>query len=85
MKGKKLFAVAAGSSAILLAMSASGGFVVTQSSSPAPTYSQILTFDEPGTPTGSVASAHYQPMGLTVTTGADPTGFAISDVSGSLP
>lgn len=77
--------VAAASALLISTSSALGDYTVTQSSSPAPTYDQLLTFDEPGTPTGSVPSDHYASIGLTMFSGVDPNAFAIADVTGVFP
>lgn len=58
--------------------------VVTQQNGPAPTYSNLITFDEPGTPSGLIPPDFYASLGLTLTDGVN-NGIAIGDFSGSLP
>ncbi len=80
-----IFVCAVSVSGMLAVASAHAGYVVTQSAAPAPTYSQLITFDEPGTPTGGVSSDYYQSMGLTMSTGTSTNSFAIFDFSGDFP
>ena len=58
---------------------------ITQQNAAAPTYDTLLTFDEPGTPLGLVASNYWQGShGVTITNGTDP-GIPVNDFSGALP
>lgn len=85
IKIKATFTVAGIGATLTLATPALADYIVTQSGSPAPTYSQSITFDEPGTPTGVVPSNHYEPLGLTMGSGADVNSFGIGDASGIFP
>jgi len=55
-------AIAIGAAA--LASNAGAAFTITQSASAAPTYGQTLTFDEPGTPTGTVPADSFVSYGV---------------------
>lgn len=77
--------LAAASALLVFVSPAIAGYTVTQSSNAAPTYNQLLTFDEPGTPTGAVSSDHYASLGLTMSSGVDASSFFIGDVSAGLP
>ncbi|MBX3373845.1 MAG: hypothetical protein KF817_08415 [Phycisphaeraceae bacterium] len=65
--------------------SASYSFSVTQTSEPAPQYANLVTFDEPGTPTGWVPFGLYQSVGFNMASTDDPSGFNIGDVSDAFP
>lgn len=70
--------------ALLCCAAASAGITIAQTEAPAPTYATTLTFDEPGTPTGSVPSNAFASTGLAVLesgTGVNTVG----DVTGFLP
>lgn len=71
MKTQMMFAAAATSAAIGLTTSAFGAFGFTQSAGPAPTYSTLLTFDEPGGPTGVVPNNAWSSLGITIHSGVD--------------
>jgi hypothetical protein len=49
-----------------LAAPAFGGYTLAQTAAPAPTYGTTLTFDEPGGPTGNVATDAFQSVGISV-------------------
>ncbi|MFO0859066.1 MAG: hypothetical protein U0570_00820 [Phycisphaerales bacterium] len=51
-------------SAATLASNAGAAFTITQSAVAAPTYSNLLTFDAPGTPTGEVPSDSWTSYGI---------------------
>ena len=71
--------------AFAAAGSATAGYSITQQAAPAPTYSTVLNFDEPGAPTGFVPSNYWAGLGLaSLTDGANP-GVPIGNVSGSYP
>lgn len=73
-------------SAVLgVAGSASASFVITQQAAPAPTYSNLITFDEPGTPTGVVPNSTWSDLGITITDGVNPNAVVVGDVSGTFP
>lgn len=55
-------AIAAG----VLASTASASITITNTSAAAPTYSTTLTFDEAGTPTGSVSTGTWASKGISV-------------------
>jgi len=77
-----------GASACLLACAttASAAITITQQSAAAPTYSNALTFDEPGTPTGLVGHDYWQSShGFTVTDGVNPNATVVNDFTGSQP
>lgn len=78
--------LAAASGAALLATAAAPAAIsITQSAAPAPTYSTLLTFDEPGTPTGLVPSNYWASYGLTITDGVNGNNTVIDDVTGTFP
>jgi hypothetical protein len=67
----------------LVAAAASASISVTQGTS-APTYDTTLTFDEPGTPTGTVATNTWAGIGLAEMQAGDSNPF-VGDVSGTNP
>lgn len=70
---------------LAVAGSASASFVISQQAAPAPTYSNLITFDEPGTPTGVVPNSTWSDLGITITDGVNPNAVVIGDVSGTFP
>jgi hypothetical protein len=57
-------------------------YSITQSAGAAPTYTNLITFDEPGTPTGAVANNWWSAnlgLGVTITDALNPNAVAISD------
>lgn len=62
---------------LLASSSASAAITITQTADPAPTYATTLTFDEPGTPTGPVASNAFASYGMSSVIAGD--GAAIVD------
>lgn len=71
----------------LVTLPASAAVTITQQSAPAPTYSTLLTFDEPGAPTGIVADNYWQPgYGITsMTDGVNGPAVGIDDLSAFYP
>ncbi|HWB20663.1 MAG TPA: hypothetical protein VG711_10205 [Phycisphaerales bacterium] len=73
-------------SMLALSSGASAAYNITQQSAAAPTYSNLLTFDEPGTPTGLVSSTYWQSTyGLTITDGVNGPNTDIDDFTGIFP
>jgi MYXO-CTERM domain-containing protein len=70
----------------MVTMSASAAITITQQNAPAPTYDTLLTFDEPATPTGLVASNYWQGThGLTSLTDGVNGAAVVGDYSGTHP
>jgi len=81
----KITVTALGALAVV-AMPTVAGVTITQQNGPAPTYDTLLTFDEPGTPTGLVASNYWQGShGLTSLTDGVNGAAVVGDVSGANP
>lgn len=77
--------VAALTAVLLASVPASAAVTITQQSGPAPAYDTLLTFDEPGTPTGLVAADYWQAShGVTVTDGVNGAA-PIADFSATSP
>ncbi|MBS0189880.1 MAG: hypothetical protein U0573_13130 [Phycisphaerales bacterium] len=65
-----------------LGSSANAAFTMTQQSAPAPTYSTVLNFDAPGSPTGTVASNSWLSLGVeSLFSGVDSSSIDIVPVS----
>src|SRR5262245_14378594 len=57
-------------------------YSITQIAGPAPTYSNLITFDEPGTPVGAVASNWWSQnlgLGVSITDAVNPNAVAITN------
>lgn len=75
---------AASGSVLVVTAAAPATITITQSASPAPTYSNLITFDEQGTPTGLVAGSYWQSgYGVTITDGVNAPNTVIDDVTGT--
>ena len=86
MKILTALTITAGTAAIALAAPAHAAINVTQQSAPAPTYSNLITFDEPGTPAGGLVPSNYwSSLGITITDGVNGANTVVDDVSGFLP
>ncbi len=64
-----------------MAGSAFGGYTITQSAAPAPTYSTVMDFDQPGDATGAIATNAYASYGVPYLEAGDGTQY-VSDVTG---
>jgi hypothetical protein len=67
---------------LCIATSAPAAYTITQSGPAAPSYSKLITFDEPGTPTGVVAKdwwANNLGLGVTIEDAVNANAVAISD------
>ncbi len=79
--------LAALGSALAVAAPATAAISITQSAAPAPTYQTLLTFDEPGTPSGGLVPSNYwKPgYGLTITDGVNGNNTVIDNLTGTFP
>ncbi len=77
---------AAVGTAIAVSPASHAAYTITQQAAPAPTYNNLLTFDEPGSPTGVVPSNNWlSSHGVTITDGVNGPNAAVADFSGSMP
>lgn len=77
MKIRTLLTAVALATSIVITNQAFGAITVTQSAAPAPTFSNLITFDAPGTPTGAVPNNYYSGLGLTMYSGVDANNFGV--------
>ena len=71
----------AAAAVISMAGTAFGGYTFTQSAAPAPTYATTLNFDEPGTPTGTVATNAFASYGISYLDAGDGNPY-VADLTG---
>ena len=83
MKANRFFVAGLAIAASLcMATTAPAAFTITQQAAAAPTYSNVITFDEPGTPVGVVNKnwwADNLGMAVTIEDAVNPNAVAISD------
>jgi len=79
----KTFSVLAASACTAIAGQALAAVTATQGAS-APTFSEAITFDEAGTPTGLVPSNYWASQGITITDGSNPS-VPVGNVNGMFP